>query len=100
MISGGADSGAASSDAVSLAGDAISAHTEALARSTKIEDARKHFGDLSEPLVPAFLEAKIPNAHGFMCPMLKKQWAQNGETVQNPYYGKKMASCGSPLRKK
>jgi protein SCO1 len=28
------------------------------------------------------------------CPMLQKYWLQQGETIRNPYYGKKMSDCG------
>lgn len=87
-------------DALGLAGPAASAHADALARATTIEDARKHFGELSGLLVPKFLDAKLPNVHGFMCAMKKKPWAQKSTEIQNPYYGKSMASCGTPIEKK
>jgi protein SCO1/2 len=28
------------------------------------------------------------------CPMVQKYWLQRGETIRNPYYGKKMSDCG------
>ena len=87
-------------DAVALAGTSVEAHVDALAKAEKIEDARKHFGELSALLVPKFVEAKIPGVHGFMCPMLKKTWVQKGAEVRNPYSGKSMLSCGSALKDK
>lgn len=87
-------------DAVALAGADVATHVDALSKAEKIEDARKHFGELSALLVPKLLEAKLPGVHGFMCPMLKKTWIQKGADVQNPYYGKSMLSCGSALQEK
>lgn len=68
-----------------------------LAAAKTIEDARTHFGDLSTVLVPVFQKEKIPGTSAFMCAMKKKSWVQKGDTVQNPYYGTAMATCGSPL---
>lgn len=68
-----------------------------LAAAKTIEDARTHFGELSSVLVPIFQKEKIPGTFGYMCAMKKKPWVQKGETVQNPYYGAAMATCGSPL---
>lgn len=87
-------------DAVTLAGAGVGAHVDALSKAEKIDDARRHFGELSALFVPKFLEAKVPGVHGFMCPMLKKTWVQKGADVQNPYYGKSMLSCGSALKDK
>ena len=28
------------------------------------------------------------------CPMVQKYWLQQGDKIQNPYYGKKMSECG------
>lgn len=72
-------------------------HADALAAATTLEDARKHFGELSVILVPKFQAAEIPGVTAFMCSMKKQPWAQRGEAVQNPYYGKSMLTCGSAL---
>jgi hypothetical protein len=68
-----------------------------LAAATNIEDARKHFGDLSTILVPVFQAAAIPGVMAYTCPMKQKPWVQRGDKVENPYYGKAMLTCGSPL---
>lgn len=73
---------------------------DALAGATTLEDARKHFGELSTILVPKFREAEIPGATAFMCAMKKQPWMQRGDAVENPYYGKSMLTCGSPMTKK
>lgn len=75
-------------------------HADALAASTTLDDARKHFAELSTILVPKFQAEKIPGATAFMCSMKKQPWMQKGDTVENPYYGKSMATCGSPMTDK
>lgn len=84
--------------AAQLGGDDAAAAVDKLAKAKTIADARTHFGDVSTALVPKFLEAKLPDVQGFMCAMKKKSWVQKGPQVQNPYYGKSMATCGSPLK--
>lgn len=49
-------------DAVALVGAAAGTSVDALSKAERIEDARKHFGELSALLVPRFLEAKLPGA--------------------------------------
>ena len=34
------------------------------------------------------------NVNAAYCPMARKYWIQKGETIANPYYGRKMADCG------
>ena len=70
---------------------------EALVAATTIEDARNHFGDLSTILVPVFQAEKVPGATAYICPMKQQPWVQRGDAVENPYYGKAMLTCGSPL---
>lgn len=33
--------------------------------------------------------------HVFTCPMVGADWVQKSTTVQNPYMGRQMSSCGS-----
>jgi hypothetical protein len=68
-----------------------------LAAATKIEDARRSFGELSTILVPVFQAEAIPGTTAYMCPMNQKRWVQRGDKVENPYYGKAMLTCGSVL---
>ena len=70
---------------------------DALATAKTIDDARKHFGDLSTAVVPVFQAAAIPGTTAYMCEMKKKPWMQKGDKVENPYYGKAMLTCGSAL---
>lgn len=83
--------------ALAVAGDAAKKAADQLAAAATLEDARKHFGELSAILVPIFQAEAIPGMKAYMCPMKKQPWAQKGEQMQNPYYGKAMATCGSPL---
>ena len=69
-----------------------------LAAATTIQDARTHFGEVSDALVETFLAAGIPGVHGFTCAIVKKPWAQKGDKTQNRYYGKTIATCGVPLK--
>jgi len=70
---------------------------DAIAAATTIDDARKHFGDLSTILVPVFQAEAIPGTTAYICEMKKKPWVQRGDKIENPYYGKSMLTCGSPL---
>lgn len=70
---------------------------EQLVAAKTLDDARRHFGDLSDILVPLFHAEAIPGTQAFVCAMKKKSWVQRGEKIENPYYGKSMLTCGSPL---
>lgn len=80
-----------------IAGTAAKKAADQLAVAKTLEDARRHLGDLSAALVPRFQAEGIPGAHAYMCPMKQKPWIQRGDTMSNPYFGKAMATCGSPL---
>ena len=70
----------------------------ALQKATKIADAREAFGRMSDALI-AYLEAqKHTPGNGVRvayCPMARKPWLQKDGTIQNPYYGSQMLTCGS-----
>lgn len=68
-----------------------------LAAARNIEDARKHFGDLSTIFVPIFQAAAIPGTTAYTCSMKQKPWVQRGDKIENPYYGKSMLACGTVL---
>jgi hypothetical protein len=81
----------------SVGGAEAKQHADALAAATTVEDARTHFGELSTILVPIFQAEAIPGVTAYMCAMKQKPWVQRGDTIENPYYGKSMLTCGSPL---
>ncbi len=60
----------------------------------KIEDIRKAFKDLSEPMAMWVGWAKPEGIHVAHCSMAKGSWLQKGKTISNPYYGSKMLRCG------
>lgn len=70
---------------------------DALVAAKKIDQARKHFADLSTILVPLFQAESIPGTTAYMCTMKNKPWVQKGDKIENPYYGKLMLTCGSVL---
>lgn len=51
--------------------------------------------------MPKFMDAKLPGVQSFTCPMRdNKPWAQKGKDIQNPYLGKSMPGCGTPIEQK
>lgn len=84
--------------AAEIAGEEARRAADALAQTEDIEGARERFGILSDALVPRFLEAELPGVQGFVCSMRQKRWAQRGSTAANPYYGKAMLTCGTPIK--
>lgn len=81
-----------------IAGDDAGRAATSLAQAKDVERAREQFGSLSQALVPKFLEASLPGVQGFVCSMKQKPWAQRGSTAENPYFGKAMAACGTPIK--
>jgi hypothetical protein len=69
-----------------------------LAAATEIEDARDKFGALSEAIDSYMTGLKLKAPEGVkaaFCPMVQKPWLQASATIDNPYYGKSMSTCGS-----
>jgi len=86
--------------AAALAGKDAEAAANRVRAAKTLEQARDEFGNLSLLLVPKFLEAELPGVLGFACTMKPNAvWAQRGETLGNPYFGKVMIDCGSPIKK-
>lgn len=75
------------------------AAAERLATAGDLEKARLAFGELDRYLIA--LAAADPRLqagwHVFSCPMAKgfKKWVQKSPTLENPYMGQAMLSCGS-----
>ena len=83
-----------------IAGDDARRAAMSLAQAKNVEEAREQVGILSEALVPKFLDAGLPGVQGFVCSMKQKPWVQRGGTAANPYFGKAMATCGTPIKAK
>jgi HPt (histidine-containing phosphotransfer) domain-containing protein len=69
-----------------------------LAATTELPDARTKFGALSDAIDTYMTGLHLAPPDGVKiatCPMVKKPWMQEGDTIANPYYGKEMPTCGS-----
>lgn len=78
-------------------GQAILKASKAVEEAADIKAARAAFGDLSDAVI-AGAKAEgwkdVPDAKVAYCPMVKKSWIQKAPSIQNPYYGSSMLTCG------
>ena len=94
-----ANAGNIATAAASLGAPAAKIDTAAvqLASSTALDDARTKFGTLSDAVI-AYMDnqhVKAPDGvRKAYCPMAQKPWLQRGDTLENPYYGQSMPTCG------
>jgi membrane fusion protein, copper/silver efflux system len=94
-----ANAGEIATAATALGAPAMKIDTAAaqLAAATEVADAREKFGTLSDAVITYMdgLHLKAPaGVRKAYCPMARKLWLQNGDTLANPYYGTSMATCG------
>ena len=83
-----------------LAGKDAEAAVQRLRAAKTLEQARNEFGNVSALLVPKFMDAKLPGVVGYMCSMKQNAvWAQKGQSIENPYFGKVMLNCGVPYKR-
>ena len=62
-----------------------------------IKAMRTAFATLSEAVIAAAKADGWTDVSGLKlvyCPMVKHQWLQKGDKMQNPYYGQAMPGCG------
>ena len=77
----------------------IAEDADHLAAAASLDDARHAFDGLSRDTIG--LVARVPELQAgwrvFQCPMAEGQprWIQKPETADNPYLGRKMATCGN-----
>lgn len=76
---------------------------EQLAQASSLERARSLFSEMSQYLVAlGAADARLQEGwYVFECPMVKdgfNKWVQQTPTLENPYMGKRMLSCGSPSK--
>ena len=79
------------------AGQPVVAAARAFERVTDLASARAAFGTLSDAMLSTAKRAGRPLEAGVKvayCPMARKYWLQTGETLDNPYYGATMRTCG------
>lgn len=68
-----------------------------LAATEDLDAARDRFGVLSDAIVTYAKGLNLTMPDGVRtayCPMAQKPWLQKGDTLENPYYGKAMPTCG------
>jgi len=95
-----ANAGNVATAAAALGAPAMKIDTSAvqLAAATEIDDAREKFAALSEAIDAYMTGLKLKAPEGVkvaFCPMVQKPWLQADATINNPYYGKSMQTCGS-----
>ncbi|PYQ69003.1 MAG: hypothetical protein DMG04_29890 [Acidobacteria bacterium] len=76
---------------------AIKVAVNPFAQAPTVDAAREAFGPLSDAIIAYARGADVTfgdNVNAAYCPMARKYWIQKGETIANPYYGRKMADCG------
>jgi len=65
-----------------------------LAGAKSLDEARKAFGQLSQPMVRYREMTTGERPYVVFCPMAKKPWLQESKKIANPYLGSKMLQCG------
>jgi len=75
----------------------VAAAAKAFERVTDLSSARTAFGTLSDAMLIDAKRTGRPLNAGLKvayCPMARKYWLQTGDTIDNPYYGATMRTCG------
>ncbi len=75
----------------------VAAAAKAFERVTDLSSARTAFGTLSDAMLIDAKRTGRPLDAGVKvayCPMARKYWLQRGQTIDNPYYGATMRTCG------
>jgi hypothetical protein len=78
-------------------GRAIATAAVDVEKAADIKAVREAFGPLSAAVVEAAKADGWTDVSGLKlayCPMVKQTWLQSGDTLQNPYFGKAMSTCG------
>jgi hypothetical protein len=69
---------------------------EHITETKEASHQRDHFNDLSNNLFAILKAFKVNTAEVYQqfCPMKKAYWLSESADIKNPYYGKKMLTCG------
>jgi hypothetical protein len=75
----------------------LSADADAIAKSTDLNAQREKFKTLSSNIYTLAKAVKLSTdpVYQLYCPMQKSYWLSGEAVVKNPYYGKKMLTCGN-----
>ncbi|MGL1933569.1 MAG: DUF3347 domain-containing protein [Fibrobacterales bacterium] len=72
---------------------------EKLNTAKDIAAFREAFKELNATIIPHVkMYGGLTKAKLFECKEKKVQWLQKGDKPRNPYFGKKMLSCGTPVK--
>ncbi len=78
-------------------GDAVVKAANTMESARNLKAAREALGPLSDAVI-AIAKADdwkdLPGLKVGYCPMVRKSWIQKDGTVNNPYYGSQMLTCG------
>jgi protein SCO1 len=79
----------------------LAASARAVGAAADVDAARLAFGQLSKGVIALLVgEPKLREGRFlFLCPMASgyKKWVQTSPTLNNPYWGKRMLTCGDKL---
>ena len=77
--------------------DKLQFETRHISESADIAHQREHFGSLSENMFALLKAVKLNTAMVYRdyCPMKKSYWLSETATIENPYFGKQMLTCGA-----
>jgi Cu(I)/Ag(I) efflux system membrane fusion protein len=84
--------------AMKIDGAALQLAAASEAAPPDISAVREKFGALSEAIDTYMTGLHLTLPDGIRvatCPMVQKPWLQAAATIENPYYGKEMPTCGS-----
>jgi hypothetical protein len=78
----------------------VSEKADALAKAKDLAEAREAFKKLSQPLIQHLADHHVQSGlyNEAYCPMANASWLQTGKSVNNPYMGKSMQTCGEIKR--
>ena len=83
------------------AADPIRSAAAAFDTAKDIAAARVAFGTLSDRVIAMIRSSNAgadPDFSVAYCPMAQKYWMQQGQAIQNPYYGRAMVDCGRVVK--
>ena len=67
-------------------------------KGNDLKALRARFEDLSRTVIAYLKTAPAEGLSIYYCPMAKATWVQKTGPVANPYLGKAMATCGTPVK--
>lgn len=72
-------------------------HANKIGKTGDLKNQRKYFADLSKEFYQMLKQMQINNTDLFYqyCPMADAYWVSEESKITNPYFGKKMLTCGS-----